>query len=44
MFQTVALAVAADDATDFPESDVIEELMTTNSYLANEQFKQIVGG
>lgn len=44
MFQTVALAVASDDATDFPETNIIQELMPTDSYLANEQFKQIVGG
>ena len=44
MFQTVALAVAADDTTHLPESDIIQELMTADSNLANEQFKQIVGG
>lgn len=44
MFQTVALAVASDNATDFPKTNIIQELMTTDSYLANEQFKQIVGG
>ena len=44
MFQTVALAVAADDATSLPEQYVIQKLTTADSYLANEQFKQIVGG
>ena len=44
VFQTVTLSVAANDATYLPETDIIQELMTANSYLANEQFKQIVGG
>lgn len=44
MFQTVALAVAANDTTYLPETNIIQEFMTTDSYLANEQFKQIVGG
>jgi len=44
VFQTVTLSVAANDATYLPETDIIQELMTADSYLANEQFKQIVGG
>lgn len=44
MFQTVALAVAANDTTYLPETDVVQKLTATDSYLANEQFKQIVGG
>lgn len=44
MFQTVALAVAANDAASLPETNIIQKLTTADSYLANEQFKQIVGG
>jgi hypothetical protein len=44
MFQTVALAVASDNATDFPETNIIQKLVSVDSYLANEQFKKIVGG
>ncbi len=44
MFQTVALTVASNDATNFPKTNIIQKLVPTDSYLANEQFKQIVGG
>ena len=44
MFQTVTLAIAANDATYLPETNIIQELVSANSYLANEQLKQIVGG
>ena len=44
MFQTVSLAVATNDATCLPESDFIQKLTPANSYLANEQLVQIVGG
>lgn len=44
MIQSVALAVATDDTTDFPKTNIIQELMTTDSYLANDQFVYIVGG
>ena len=30
-----ALAVAANDATDFPELDVVEEFSATDAYLAH---------
>ena len=44
VLQTVALAIAANDATYLPETNIIQELVSANSYLANEQLKQIVGG
>lgn len=34
--QKIALAVAANDAPCLPEADVIQELVTWYSYLANE--------
>ena len=39
-----ALAIAANDATGLPEADVVKELTTTDSYLANEQLIEVVGG
>ena len=44
MLQTVTVAVAANDATDFPELYIVEELMTGDSYLAHEQLVDVVGG
>ena len=44
VLQSITLAIAANNAPHLPEADVIEEIMTTDSNLANEQFKQIVGG
>ncbi len=44
MLQAVALAVASDDATYFPEGDVIQELMSADAYLANDELVQVVGG
>lgn len=44
MLQPVAVAVAANDATDFPESEVVEELTTGDTYLAHEQLVDVVGG
>ena len=44
VFQTVTLTVATDDTTYLPETNIIQELMPADSYLANEQLKQIVGG
>lgn len=38
------LAVASDDATGFPEVDVIEKLAAGQSYFANEQLVKVVGG
>ena len=42
--KAVALAIAANDAACLPEADVVEELTTTDSYLANEQLVEVVGG
>lgn len=42
--EMVTLAVSSDDATGFPELDIIEELTTRDSYLANEQLVEVVGG
>lgn len=44
MFQRVALSISANDATDLPECDVIQELTTADSNLANEQLIDVVGG
>jgi hypothetical protein len=44
MLQAVTLAVASDDATHLPERHFIQELTTAQTYLANEQLVQIVGG
>jgi hypothetical protein len=44
VLQAVAVAVASDDATDFPEAEVVEELTAWDSYLAHEQLVDVVGG
>ena len=44
MLQSVALAVATDDATHFPEAEVVEEFTTLDAYLAHEQLVDVVGG
>jgi hypothetical protein len=44
MFQRVALAIASDDATDLPERDAVQKLTPADSYLANEQLVDVVGG
>jgi hypothetical protein len=44
MFQRVALSISANDATDFPECHFIQELTPADSYLANEQLIDVVGG
>ena len=36
MLQPVAVAVATDDATNFPEAEVVEEVAARNAYLAHE--------
>lgn len=43
VFQCVSAAIAPNDATHLPELNVVEEVMTWNAYLANEQFIYIVG-
>lgn len=42
--QSVALAVASDDASHFPEAEVVEKVMARNAYLAHEQLVNVVGG
>jgi hypothetical protein len=44
VLQAVAAAVATDDAAHFPEGDVVEELTTRQSYLANDELVEVVGG
>ena len=39
--ETVALAVASDDAIDLPECNLVEELMARDSYLTNEQLVDV---
>ena len=36
MLQAVAVSVATDDATHFPEAEVVEEVAARNAYLAHE--------
>ena len=43
VFQTVALAVASDDAAHLPEAEVIQELTAGDAYLAHEQLIDVVG-
>ena len=42
--EMVTLAVTSKYATGFPELDVIQELPTSDSYFANEQLIEVVGG
>ena len=44
MLQAVAVAVASDNAADFPEAEIVEELTTGDAYLAHEQLIDVVGG
>ena len=39
-----AAVVASDDSVSFPEFNVIKKFAAWYSYLANEQFIEIVGG
>lgn len=43
-FQQVAAAIATDDAANFPEADVVEELTAGDAYLAHEQLIDVAGG
>ena len=43
VFQGVTASVASDDAPDFPEADVVEELTTGYSDFAHEQLIDVVG-
>lgn len=44
VFQLVAVAVASDDTANFPERDVVQKLVPTDAYLANDQLVDVVGG
>ena len=44
VLQPVALAVASDDATDFPEAEFVKKLTTGDSDFAHEQLVDVVGG
>ena len=44
VLQSVAAAVASDDAASLPEAEVVEEGVTGDSYLAHEQLVDVVGG
>ena len=44
MLQQVTATVATDDATHFPEADVVEELTPGDSDFAHEQLVDVVGG
>ena len=44
VLQAVAAAVASDDATRFPEAEVVEEGVTGYSNLAHEQLVDVVDG
>lgn len=41
---TAAAVVASDDSVSFPEFNVIKKFAAGYSYLANEQFIEVVGG
>ena len=43
MLQSVALSVAAYDAANLPEAEVIEEFTAGDAYLAHEQLVDVVG-
>lgn len=43
VLQAVAAAVASDDAQGLPVTDFIEKFASGNSYLAHEQFVDVVG-
>ena len=44
VLQAVAVAVASDDATDFPEAEVVEEFTTGDADFAHEQLINVAGG
>lgn len=44
VLQAVAVSVATDDATHFPEAEVVEEFTMRDAYLAHEQLVDVVGG
>lgn len=44
VLQSVAVAVASDYATDFPEAKVVKKLTTGDANFAHEQLVYVVGG
>lgn len=44
VLKSVAVAVSSDDATDFPEAEVVEKFAAWYAYLAHEQLVDVVGG
>lgn len=44
VLKDVAAIVASNDATCLPEANLIEELVTADADLANEQLVYVVGG
>ena len=44
VLKDIATIVASNDATCLPESNLIEELVTADADLANEQLVDVVGG
>ena len=44
VLQQVTAAVASDDATHFPEAEVVQELTAGDSDFAHEQLIDVVGG
>lgn len=44
VLKDVTTVVASDYPASFPESYIIEKLVTADTYLANEQLVDVVGG
>ena len=44
VLQSVAAAVASDDAASLPEAEVVEEGVTGDAYLAHDQLVDVVDG
>jgi hypothetical protein len=44
MIESVSLSESTNDTPCFPEGYVIQELVSADAYLANEQLIQVVGG
>ena len=44
VLKNVATAISSNDAFSLPKSNLIEELVTADAYLANEQLVDVVGG
>ena len=44
VLKDVTAIVTSDDAASFPEANLIEEFVTADTNLANEQLVDVVGG